>query len=187
MKCWSRKTEFAVEKQSAARTLYVSRKLLNADAVRAWAAEQGIKTTLVPEDMHVTVAFSREPVDWSQLSPDNHDISVVDQLDARLVHQFPARALPNGALALRFESRLLQERWQEFRDAGASWDFVEYSPHVTLTYSVAAADVGVIEPYRGPLLFGPEVFDEVDDDWNKGITEVPTRKCRGIPRVRPRM
>ena len=49
---------------AAPRTLYVSRKLLNAKAVIAWAKSQGFETTLPAADMHVTIAFSQTPVDW---------------------------------------------------------------------------------------------------------------------------
>lgn len=156
----------------APRTLYVHRQLLNADAVRAWAASQGIATTLAPDDMHVTVAFSRAPVDWSQLTPDPFRATVLG--GARAVYQFPPRSTPNGALVLKFASPQLAGRWQEFRDAGASWDFPEYQPHITLTYSVLEADVAGVVPYAGPLVFGPEVFAEVSEDWANSITEVPT-------------
>jgi hypothetical protein len=167
--------------KAAPRTLYVSRPLLNGDEVRAWAATQGIASALPASDMHVTVAFSREPVDWSQLTPDPRDLTVVEA--GREVRQFPPRSTPNGALVLLFRSAQLEKRWREFRDAGASWDFPEYRPHITITYSVPAADVAGVEPYRGPLVFGPEVFAEVSDTWASGIAEEPTIK-RSVPRRR---
>lgn len=180
MECWTRSAASVVK---SVNTLYVSRQLLNGDAIRAWAAEQGIASTLPPDQMHVTVAFSRATVDWSALSPDPGPL-VVRPLDGpRSAHQFPARDLPNGALVLKFTSQALQDRWQAFRDAGASWDFPEYAPHITLTYSVPAADVAGITPYAGVLIFGPEIFAEVNEDWAHSIEEVLTRKS-GVPRVR---
>jgi hypothetical protein len=184
MKCWSRKEEFgglgAFKKlnpllplaKTAPKTLYVQRRLLNGDAVLAWARSQGIESTLPPEDMHATIAFSRALVDWSQLTPDPHQLSIIEA--GREVHQFPARTTPNGALVLKFESAQLRKRWQEFKDAGASLDFPEYEPHITLTYSVPEANVTAIEPYRGPLVFGPEEFAEVNEGWANEIVEVPT-------------
>lgn len=157
------------------RTLYVKRRLLNGDAVRAWAASQGIAFALPANDMHVTVAFSKEPVDWSALEPQRD--AIVVQGDARQVRQFPARTTPNGALVLRFESPELAARWRELRDAGASWDFPEYQPHVTITYSVPEADVSAIEPYRGPLIFGSEEFTEVDEGWAGEVEEEPLIKA----------
>ena len=170
--------------KAAPRTLYVRRRLLNGDAVRAWAASQGIASTLPPGDMHATVAFSREPVDWSQFEPDPRPLTVLG--GERAAHQFPAQSTPNGALVLRFEDPSLRARWQEFRDGGASWDFPEYQPHITITYSVPGAELGAIEPYGGQLVFGPEVFAEVNDGWAGEIVEESTVVKRSIPRVRPR-
>lgn len=162
MKCWTRGEEFGVEKQadddlSQPRTLYVSRRLLNEGAVRAWAASQGFESALPTGDMHVTVAYSREPVDWSKIEPDQDAIAV--QGGARSVRQFG-----EGAVVLTLESPELQRRWQELRDAGASWDYPDYRPHVTITYAGAPADISAVEPYSGPLIFGPEEMEEVDPE-----------------------
>lgn len=165
----------AVVKSADSRTLYVSRPLLNGDAVRAWAASQGIASALPAGDMHVTIAFSRELVDWSALTPDQHQLAVV--AGDRFVHQFPAQALPNGALVLRFSSEALARRWQQLRGAGASWDFPVYEPHITITYSVPAADVADIEPYTGPLVFGPEEFAEVNEEWAGEVVEESLEKA----------
>lgn len=161
-----------VEK-SDRRTLYVSRRLLNPEAVRAWAASQGLESTLAPGSMHVTVAYSKEPVDWSELTPRT---DAVVATGGTRVWQFPARSTPNGALVLKFESGELADRWRELKDAGASWDFSTYEPHVTLTYSVPEADVAAIKPYAGPLIFGPEEFAEVDEGWAGELEEEPLVK-----------
>lgn len=178
----------------APRTLYVKRCLLNAGAVRAWAASQGLESALPADDMHVTVAFSREPVDWSCIEPDPDAIVVLDDsvtkfveggeswkvhddVEKRSVHQFPARSTPNGALVLLIESDALSERWKYYRDAGASWDHDAYHPHVTITYAVKAADTSAMEPYRGPLIFGPEVIDEVREGMGVDVEEEPLVKA----------
>lgn len=160
--------------KSQLQTLYVRRRLVNGDELRDWAREQGFASTLAPGDLHVTVAFSREPIDWRLVAPDARQLVV--EGGPRDVHQFPPRNTPNGALVLRFDNPRLQARWQEFRDAGASWDFPQYLPYVTLTYGVEEADVSGIEPYTGRLVFGPEEFSEVDDDWAGQRVEVPLSK-----------
>lgn len=157
---------------SGRKTLYVKRRLINGEAVRAWAARQGIASALPAEDMHVTVAFSREPIDWAALELEEGALVAHDL--GRSVHQFPPRSTPNGATVLKFESPELRERWQYFRDRGASWDFPEYQPHITITYSIPEADAQALEPYRGPLVFGPEEAAEVSDDWASEVEEKPT-------------
>lgn len=153
------------------RTLYVSRKLLNADELIAWAKSQGFETTLPPDDMHVTVAFSRTPVDWiavgeSWAGSERDGSLMVTPGGARLIERFDG-----GAVVLLFASSELCWRHEEIKHKGASWDWPEYQPHVTLTYQGAPEDLDAIEPYRGKLVFGPEIFAEVDEDWKGGIAE----------------
>jgi hypothetical protein len=66
-----------------------------------------------------------------------------------------------GAVVLRFESSALAERWQEFKDAGASWDHDAYRPHITITYDAGDVDLSKVKPYDGLLEFDGEVFGEV--------------------------
>ena len=66
-----------------------------------------------------------------------------------------------GATVLAFASNALQDRWQRFMDAGASFDHDSYRPHVTLTYEDASAVLHT-KPFTGDLYFGPEVYEAVD-------------------------
>ena len=155
----------------AARTLYVSRPLLNGASVRAWARAAGFTTALPAADMHVTIAFSRAPVDWSRLEPDRTPLTI------ELPGDGPQRVKRLGkAVVLRFAAPALAARWRAFRQAGASWDHPEYQPHVTLTYAPpdpAPTPIERIEPYHGPLRFGPERFKEVNLDWADKVRETP--------------
>jgi hypothetical protein len=45
------------------------------------------------------------------------------------------------------------------REAGASWDWPDYQPHISL--SKAPVDLSKIEPYRGEIVLGPEIFEEI--------------------------
>lgn len=139
------------------RTLYVHRKLLNRDELIAWAKAQGFATTL-DDEMHVTVAFSKQPFEWDKVSPDGEPVIVVG--GKRGVEELG----DEGAIVLRFESRQLQADWQRYRDAGASWDYPGYKPHVTITYDGGDVDLSKVKPYRGELRFGPEVMEEIDKD-----------------------
>lgn len=144
-------------KASDPRSLYVCRRLLNAGAVREWAKEQGFSSALPAGDMHVTVAYSKEPVDWSMIDPQTDAIAV--PAGARAMHRFDG-----GATVLTLESADLTRRHQALRDAGASWDYPDYKPHVTITYDAGDVELDAIEPYRGPLIFGPEELAEVNED-----------------------
>lgn len=153
------------------KTLYIQRKLLNADEVIRWAKSQGLETTLAADDMHVTIAFSRAPVDWfsvgSDWSGDENGKLRVKPGGPREV-----RRLGDGdAVALLFSNDDLEWRHKRIIEAGATWDWPEYRPHVTLTWHAEGVDVRTIEPYTGPLVFGPELFSEVREDWKATIEE----------------
>lgn len=135
------------------KTLYVYRPLLNGNQVRDWMADHGgFDSSLPAPDMHVTIAYSKTPFDWSGLSPDIETLSV--EGGKRDIQVFD-----DNAVVLSFSSVALAARWQEFLNAGASWSFPSYRPHVTLTY----ADATGLEddPYMGPLEFGGEKFAEI--------------------------
>ncbi len=148
-------------KKGALRSLYVHRLLKNAEDVSAWAKKQGFNTTL--DDMHVTIAFSRIPVDWDKTPSNNADLAVHG--GKRELAKF------GEATVLKFEASALSDRHDMFRKAGASWDYAEYHPHVTLTYDSADVDLDNVEPYSGPLVFGGEDYDEIDEDWKDRIAE----------------
>ena len=156
---------------AAPRSLYVQRKLLNAADLVAWARAQGFSETLKPEDMHVTVLYSRNPVDWMEMgqswqTEDNGNLRIAPG-GARIVEPLGDK----GAVVLLFNSSHLAWRHEEMVRAGASHDYDQYQPHVTITYSGAPADLASVEPYRGELLFGPEIFEELDEDWALKIEE----------------
>ena len=59
--------KFGLKSYSIERPLYVSRPVENADEIIQWAKSVGFETTLPAEDMHVTICYSKEPVDWLAL------------------------------------------------------------------------------------------------------------------------
>lgn len=155
------------------RSLYVCRKLLNADEFIRWAKGQGFDTTTPADELHVTICFSHTPVDWlkvgsSPWSEDEQGRITVKPGGARIVEPLGDK----GAVVLLFTSWELSSRHGEFRQAGASFVFDEYQPHVTITYQAPAGlDLDKVEPYRGRLIFGPEIFGEVVEDWEKTVQE----------------
>ena len=151
-----------VQNDAAPRTLYVRRDVLNGEEIVKWAKAQGFETTLPADDMHVTIAFSRAPLDWMKISEPWQDKIELAEGGPRVMDKF------SEANVLLFRSGELEWRHQSIRDAGASWDHAEYQPHITISYGLTPEK---IEPYRGKIVLGPEIFEEVKDDWIKGIKE----------------
>jgi hypothetical protein len=156
------------------RTLYVSRKLVNADDLIRWAKAQGFTTTQPASEMHVTLAFSRKPVDWMAVGDDwssDEDGKIrVKPGGPRMIE----RMGDGNAVALLFRNDALEWRHRRIHEesTGAEWKWPEYQPHVTITWEAPAdLDLDKIEPFTGPLVFGPEIFAEVVEDWEKTVVE----------------
>jgi phage-related protein (TIGR01555 family) len=158
---------------AAPRTLYVRRDVLNGDEIRAWAKQQGFKTTVPASDMHVTITFSRTPVDWMKVASNSWS-STVDKGGGelqttpggpRLIEKF------GDAVVLLFANAELTWRHDEMVKAGCSWDFPEYQPHITISWNAEGLDLSRIEPYQGAIRLGPEIFEEVEEGWKEEITE----------------
>ncbi len=68
-----------------------------------------------------------------------------------------------------FASNDITWRHESMMQSGASWDFDEFTPHITITLGEVPEDV---EPYQGPIVLGPEIFEEIDTTHQNNIEEV---------------
>jgi hypothetical protein len=144
--------------------LYVSRPLLNGDELAKWARDNGL-SPIDPTKMHVTVAYSRQPIDWMALGSDDWSKEGVEVFGGpRMIERFG----PEGkVIVLAFSSSRLGYRHEEILRAGASWDWPEYQPHITIDYDAPDdIDIDAIKPFTGELRFGVERFEKIDDDWS---------------------
>lgn len=143
---------------AAPRTLYVRRDVVNAAEIRAWAESQGL--TDIVDDMHVTIAYSSTPIDW--IKAGNADEWRGEKNDVLTIPEGGPRAVePLGGMAavLMFASQRLAWRHETIIAAGASHEFPDYQPHVSLTKT--AIDLSAVVPYRGAIVLGPEIFEEI--------------------------
>lgn len=141
-------------------SLYVSRAVISAPALFKWAAEWVPSSKLVlPSEMHVTVCYSTAPVDLARCPLDTDEIVLAER------RPYIVRLGPSGEyLALAFESAALARRWQAFRDAGASWDWGGYTPHI----SIGVGDTSSLTPPSSippfSIWLGPEKAEPLDQD-----------------------
>lgn len=159
-----------LKKKPNVNTLYVSRCLDKESAgnLIAWAQYNGFDKTVKPRDIHVTIVFSKKTIDWNIVPRVKGDyLAPADKRLPRALKRFD-----QGVVVLTFTAPALEKRFQQIRDLGASFDYDTYQPHVTITYKGdPKMDLTKIEPFNGPLQFGPEVFREVVLDWGNKITE----------------
>lgn len=141
------------------RSLYVWRDVVNVAQIRAWAKEQGLPE--LNNDLHVTIAYSRTPIDWIKAG-NASDWGSGQKRDQLIIPEGGPRAvepLGDQSAVLLFASSQLAWRHRQILEAGASHDFSDYVIHISLT--AADVDLDGIEPYRGPIVLGPEIFEEV--------------------------
>ncbi len=142
------------------RSLYVRRDVVNKAEIAAWAKSQGIDD--LNDDLHVTIAYSRQPLDWMKAGNANDwGDDKAGQITITAGGPRVIEPLGDQSAVLMFASTTLQYRHQSIIEAGASHDYGNYIPHVSLTKS--SVDLESIKPYRGPIVLGPEIFEEVKD------------------------
>jgi phage-related protein (TIGR01555 family) len=146
--------------------LYVYRSVKNGRDFIDWANGQGFGKTLAADDLHVTIIYSKTPVDWV----DAQARSVYGSRPELTIESQGERTVAplgdKGAVVLKFESDDLQWRHSDIRErSGASHDFPSFQTHLTITYDGTDLDLSKVTPYNGPIILGPEVFQELDLDW----------------------
>lgn len=143
---------------SPPKPLYVYRPVVNGAEILKYYIDQGITSTLKPDDLHVTIIYSKRPVDWLKMGSPWDDEIKVPAGGPRVMQQF------NDALVLSFANHSLEWRHERMVENGASFDYSEYTPHVTIGYG-NDVDVETLEAYQGEIILGPETFQDLNDDW----------------------
>jgi uncharacterized protein len=144
----------ATAQDAAPRSLYVRRDVVNAKEIHRWAVSQGLKEVTPAEELHVTIVYSKTAVDWFAVGSSWEDkVEIVG--GPRLVERFPG-----GPVVLLIPMSSLKWRHREMIEAGATTDYPDYQPHITLSYDTEQ-DISKILPYQGPIVLGPEVFEEI--------------------------
>ena len=141
--------------------LYVRRNVQNADEILRWAKSQGFTDLMKPEDLHVTILYSKTPVDWMEMGSgyfEGEAQVVIPEGGPRVVEQF------GEATVLSFASNQLRWRHESMVESGASHDFPTYQPHITFRYGEEPRNMPVV-PYRGKIVLGPEIFEPINENW----------------------
>lgn len=150
---------------AAPRTLYVHRKVLNGAAILKWARAQGFTKPQKARELHVTIAYSRTPLDWMKVGQAWQAKVELPEGGPRLMDQF------GEAKVLLFRASELEWRHEDIKRAGAVWAHGEYQPHITISWEDEGIDLSKVEPYQGKIVLGPEIFAEIDEDWEEKAKE----------------
>jgi hypothetical protein len=145
---------------STPRTLYISRPVLNWREIAKFYKDAGVQNVM-GADMHVTVCYSKTPVDWLKVGEDSWGNDEKGNLTVkpggpRVMEQF------NKYLVLAFANSELSWRRCSILDrTGGSWDYEDYTPHVSISKDAGAVDVLSMKAWTGAIMLGPEVFEEI--------------------------
>lgn len=134
--------------------LYVSRKVVNAAEIAAWAKEQGLEVD--ESQLHVTIIYSRAAVNWMAMGEawgSELKVAAGGPRDMALYG-------PEGdTLVLEFSCGELAWRHDALKSRGCSWDWPAYQPHISIA-KVSGIDPEQLTPYAGEIILGPEIFEE---------------------------
>ncbi len=170
---WDYDDKSKTNKASGAEPIYMYRPVMNAEQIHEWAAAQGFTSALPLDDLHVTVVFSKAAfsADLSRIAGVNgtvHYHSIVVRGGKRAVVPLGDK----GAVVLKVQSDELQYEHLMFRQMGASWDFQEYTPHISITYQGRDLPLTEMQPYTGDIVLGPLRAKPMNTNWDSEIVEV---------------
>ena len=152
---------------STPKTLYVSRPVTNASAILAHYRKAGVSGLTKASELHVTIAFSRVPVDWMKVGQTWQETITIPAGGARVHEMLGSNA---DVFVLMFPPDELSWRHEQIKEAGATWDWPSYEPHISLSYSAVDFDPESVKPYVGRIDLGAEVFAEVNENWKEKAT-----------------
>lgn len=160
--------EPGVTGDAAPRPLYLRRDVKNAADIIKWYKDQGVPEVYAPESMHVTIVYSKKPMDWMAMGQPWDATLEIPEGGPRISERFGDMG---DVLVLLFASNELQWRHGLAKELGASSDFPEYQPHISISLRASEIDLVNVKPWTGPIILGPEVYEEIDDagDWREKV------------------
>lgn len=139
--------------------LFVGRKVEKESAVklRKFAHELGLTSALPVEDMHMTVVFSKTEVNWHDLEADNKKIIVT-------LSHLEMLGQNKDVLALNIKDYpYLNRRNKYYLDNGATSDWPDYKPHITLSWKASGLNVDLTKKFNDQIILEAEYFDDIID------------------------
>lgn len=153
--------------------VYVARPLLDGESLATWALNVGFEDVVEPKDMRVIVAVTRampaELASGDVIAPDANDASLNG---TRVVERIGEQ----GPIAIRFSLPELMQRRREL-DENAKYRPEDAPRIIVARHAPDDLDIDAIEPFSGPMHFGPEmVTQEPEPETKTGAILFVTRK-----------
>jgi phage-related protein (TIGR01555 family) len=152
--------------QSTPRTLYIYRPVLNWRDIAKHYKAQGVANVYAgsgDDYMHVTICYSKQPVDWLKVGEDSFGMAGDEDGNLTIRSGGPRVNEQFGKyLVLGFSSSDLQWRHRSILErTGGTWDYDDFTPHISISSDPGAVDPLTMPAWTGPIVLGPEVFEEI--------------------------
>lgn len=152
--------------QSTPRTLYIYRPVLNWRDIAAHYKALGVEN-VYGADMHVTVCYSKKPVDWLKVGADDYGMTGGDEQGRLNIKPGGPRVMEQFGkyLVLAFSNSDLQWRHRSILErTEGTWEYEDYTPHVSVSKDPGAVNPLTMAAWNGPIVLGPEQFEEIKVD-----------------------
>jgi len=128
--------DFIIEKKT--KGLYVGVKLSDDTVKRivAYCKKAKIPNVLDPKEFHSTLAYSRKPVNDFVPNEKIKEKGIPNKFEVWPSDPNAFKEDKTYCLVLKYDSDYMQNRFDEIMKMGATYDYDEYRPHVTLSYDV---------------------------------------------------
>ena len=113
----------------------------------------------VPRDkMHSTILYSRVYVPFK---PEDGEILLSDMCRFKIFETQSG----SRALVLAYDSEYMQFRHDVGMALGATYDFPEYIPHITLSYDIGSLKIGEGQEFNFDIVRSYEYVEDLDLEW----------------------
>lgn len=136
---------------------YVAVRVLNSDELIDFCQQQGLIVSK-PDELHVTIAYSKVPFDFKMGIGSENTITIP-------IGSSRFGIIGENNIVLFIDSIALQCEHQRTLEAGASYDWPTYTPHIIIEYASGNVDVSHLQPPMFEILLGNEYIEPLDLDW----------------------
>jgi len=133
---------------------YVAIKVENSEELIEFCMSQGLLVSK-PDDLHVTIAYSTKPFIFR---PALETINIVPGKS-----QFGI--MGGSHLVLMLDSIPLQCEHHRTQEAGASYDYPNYNPHITIEYDCGDIDFSHLQNPDFDIILSGEYIEPLDPEW----------------------
>jgi hypothetical protein len=134
-------------------------------SIAKWIADNDIPNAVPTDKLHTTLLYSRKHL------PDYSAAGSYDSLMIGKPTKFDVWESADGdtrCLVLEYKCKELVDRHNELMDKhGATYDFDEFKPHVTVSYDIGDMDIKSLPMLECDIEIEKEYMEELDLNWAK--------------------